>query len=72
MLGRRLQFHSSGGGAVVSVDVALSQSEGAAQSNPTTTPAVGSAGVPGATIGSPTGAGAAPPGGLMPMIGTPR
>ena len=72
VLGRRLQFHSSGGGAVVSVDVALSQTEGGAAGAPATMPAAGNMGVPGATIGSPTGAGAAPQGGLMPIIGTPR
>lgn len=68
VLGRRLQFHSSGGGAVVSVDVALSQTEGGA----TGAPATGPMGMPGATIGSPTAVGATPQGGLMPMIGTPR
>ena len=70
VLGRRLQFHSSGGGAVVSVDVALSQSEGATP-GVSAAPTAGSVGAPGATIGTPTGVGA-PQGGLMPMIGTPR
>ncbi len=75
VLGRRLQFHSSGGGAVVSVDISLSQTDGPAPSAPVT-PLVPGAVVPGgspaaitgpiapATIGAPSG------GGLMPMTGS--
>lgn len=76
VLGRRLQFHSSGGGAVVSVDIALSQSEGAVPGAAPTGPGLPSGAlIPGAVVGTPTAIGAptpSPGGGLMPMSGTPR
>ncbi len=76
VLGRRLQFHSSGGGAVVSVDIALAQSEGATPgASPTGAGLPSGALIPGAVVGTPTPLGAptaTPQGGLMPMSGTPR
>jgi hypothetical protein len=59
-LGGRLKFHSSGGGALITVDVSLEQTEnpGAA-----TLPATGL--VPGVT--APAGASPSPSGGLMPV-----
>ncbi len=78
VLGRRLQFHSSGGGAVVSVDVSLAQSEGPAPTSAPVGPGLPVAPVPGAMIGTPTPVGGASPaagglnGGLMPVTSPPR
>jgi hypothetical protein len=77
VLGRRLQFHSSGGGAVIAVDVTLTQSDAPASMPGApggTVPMMpGSAGAAPAMIGTPTPVGgAAPAGPLMPMSGPAR
>lgn len=75
VLGNRLKFHSSGGGAVVSAEVSVAQTgapdsaAAGAPTGPMPMPAgagfSGPTGAPGATIGSPSG-------GLMPLVGAPR
>lgn len=79
VLGRRLQFHSSGGGAVVSVDISLAQSDAPAPGATPTGPGLPSGAlIPGAVVGTPTAIGAptaaspSPSGGLMPMSPSPR